>query len=596
MSLVLTSAYSYQAPLRSKIIFKSNDGTDTYFTHDGFAPDPSTINVFYSDVERAAGESGSFNVVVEDSGNIINKDHLKNTKVYILLGKEQTGYKYFFVGKGRIFSIRRPRSYYQEYLISGPSTKIRAAELMLLWRKSTDKVNNPDYGIGQLVIDSLTDRKPRPLNREAVDDITDWNVGYSDDEDQGGIAPELNVINLPIVNEVFTTYWDWLDRNAALTGAPWDLDYNETTGEEVLTMSYPSSRHSGITIKSGDLKAANDRADKTAYIFDEFNIEDNSTSDVGVATRLYTTTIIDREVISSSNHDHGSTALVSRALAQQLIIENDQRRITSLGFIMSKVGEPESPKDRVNGDICLDFGDNTPRGKTIATFQIPLSDIKSTPDTIFVDDIDVKIRFLQGNNKIWIRLFQRSGLDGDPNTDAANAVRWHHSGTFAIAQLTYSANSTNNGGDYKLRDTMTWATSNMGPTYAYNVFSNIRRLQARTNATAAKVLDVIESFYDTSHLSDFRSVNAQLGLALARRSKSRRTVPLRVTIPNNFLYKPYQLVDFNDGLSNEFQTLQVARARYVMSALPGDNPLGAMWSEITLQGEINPIIGSCSCL
>jgi hypothetical protein len=595
MSQVLTSAYSYLMPVRSKIIFKSNDGADTYFTHDGFAPNPSTINVIYSDCERASGETGSFNIIVEDSDNIINKDHLQNTKVYILLGKEQAGLKYWFVGKGRIFNVRRPRSFYQEYLISGPSTKTRAAELMLLWRKSTDKTNNPDYNIGQLVIDSMTDSKPRPLNREAFDDITGWNIGYDDEEDQGGISPLLNAINLPVVNEVFTSYWDWLDRNAALTGAPWDLDFNETTGDEVLTMAYPQDRHSGVTIKSGDLKSAIDRADKTAYIYDEFNMENNSTSDVGVATRLYTTTIIDKKSVSASNHNHGSANLVSKAIAQQIIIENDQRRITSIGLILSKVGDPESPKDRVNGDIVLDFGDNTPRGTVLATFQIPLSDIKTEATTIFVDDIDIKVRFLQGNNKIWIRLFQRSGLDGDPNTDSTNTVKWHHSGVFGIAQPTFSAISSNNAGDYKLKDTMTWSTAALGPTYAYDVFSNIRRLQARTNASAAKKLDIIETFYDTSHLSDFRSVNTQLALALARRSKSRQTIPVRVTVPNNFLYKPYQLVDFNDGLSNQFETRQVARARYVQSSQPGENPIGAMWADITLQGEINPLIGSCSC-
>jgi hypothetical protein len=160
MSTVLTSAYAYQQPLRSKITFKSNDGADTYFTHNGFTPTPSTINVIYSDCERAAGETGSFNIIVEDSGNIITKDHLRNSKVYIQLGKTEPTLQYYMVGKGRVFQIRRPRSYYQEYLISGPSTKVRAAELMLLWRKSTDKINNPDYGVGQLVIESMTNSKP----------------------------------------------------------------------------------------------------------------------------------------------------------------------------------------------------------------------------------------------------------------------------------------------------------------------------------------------------------------------------------------------------------------------------------------------------
>src|SRR4029453_19434520 len=89
----------YFAPLKPRIRFKSIDGADTYFTFDGFAtPGTNPINAIYCDAERAVGETGTFNVIVEDSQNIINKDHLRNTKVYLDFAKSFVRQKKFFVG------------------------------------------------------------------------------------------------------------------------------------------------------------------------------------------------------------------------------------------------------------------------------------------------------------------------------------------------------------------------------------------------------------------------------------------------------------------------------------------------------------------
>ncbi len=596
MATVLTTSYGYRLPCRPRITFTNLDGTVTYHTFNGFNSPNNDLNLVYVDCERSAAETGSFNIVIQDLSNIVNKDHLRNARVLMEFGKSTTSFLPYFIGYADIFQNRRPRSFYQEYLLSGPSSKIQAAELMLLIRKATNKARNPDYGIGNLVVDMVTKRKSRPLNREDIQQITGWVVDLV--SDGGGVADEMNKVFLPIVNEVFSTLWDFLERMSAISGAPWDIDY-DAAWNETLTMKYPTASHSGITVKSGDLRNPTDNAAKVSYINDAFTIEDNASTDAGVATRLYTTTVIDRKVISSQMSNRGASTLVSTALAQQAIIENDQRRITDLALILSKVGDPQSPKDRVNGDIVLDLGDNTPRGQVISTFKIPLSDIKSTPDTVFINDLDVKIRFLQGENKIWIRLFQRSGIDGDPNIDSANTIRWHHNGVFNTTQPVYTATSTGLGaGDYNLKDTLTWSSANKGPTFCYEIFSKINRLESRSNPSQAKIIRWKERFIDTSFIQDFPTVNRFLSLNLAQTSKARRTIGgFLVTIPDNYLFKPYHWVSFNDGLSNEFQDLQVQRSRLVVSALPGDyNSIGAMEMEVTLGGSHNPLLGSCACL
>jgi len=591
---------SYGKPIQARVNFTTLDGEDTLYTWSPME-EIRELNVMYLDVERAMQETGSFNIVVEDSTNAITKANLAFLRVEIELGKTVADLKPFLAGFIDIPRASRPRSFYQEYQLSGPSSKIQASELMLLYRKAADDPNNPKYGIANIVKDMITRRVWRPLNQDDVQEITElqggrWTVDLV--SEGGGIADELNKIIYSRINESFSTPWDFLERMSAITGANWDLEYGADF-EQILTMGYNSSRGTGVTIKSSDLAGVSDQPDKTAYIWGDFSIEDNASVDAGVATRLYTTTIIDEQVISSQNSNKGATSLVDKAIAQQLIIENDQRRITDLLFILSKVGNPTSPNDRVNGDIVMDFGDNTPRGRVLATFNIPISDIKTTPTNIFVNDVDVKVRFLQGENKIWIRLFQRSGIKGDPDNDPANTIFWHHNGIANSVQSVYTAISSNNKGEYKLKDTMTWNSANLGPIYCYSVFANIRRLQARSNPSQAKILRWKEAFSDTSFLTNISESNLFLSKDLARRSKARRSISsILVTNPNNFLFKPYQTVSFGDSLSNEFNEMQVQRARYVISALPStdSSPVGALNCELTLGASYNALIGNCSCL
>ena len=241
-------------------------------------------------------------------------------------------------------------------------------------------------------------------------------------------------------------------------------------------------------------------------------------------------------------------------------------------------------------------GTNRPTGMTIATFQIPLDTIGTTASTIFVNGLDTTIGFLPGATKIHVRLFQRSGFDGSPNTNILNTIRWHNNNVFNTVQDVTT--STAVGGEYSKRSVLPWNTNNMGPIFCCGIYSKINRLQARTNQSAARVLRLKEKFYDTSFMgADFQSINRILALTLSKVSKTRRSVDnLICTIPNNFLFKPYQGISFEDPTSNTFQDLDIQRARIVCSALPGEQSvLGAYHQEITVSSGFNRLLGSCSC-
>jgi hypothetical protein len=258
-----------------------------------------------------------------------------------------------------------------------------------------------------------------------------------------------------------------------------------------------------------------------------------------------------------------------------------------------KIGNPESPKDRVNFDIVADNND-TPTGKVLETFEIPLSSIKSEVDTIFVTDLDLKEKsIIGGTPKIWIRAFQRSGITGNPINDPANTIAWHHNGIFNTAQPLKSASAP--GGDRELKDSLAWTVSSNGPIYTFGLFSDIRRLLSRLNPQSLRRIRRKEEFIDSSNFNDPISINRLLALQLSLTSKSRVQAPEFMTsIPNNFIFRPYQEVTL---VTPKFTgDLRVQRVRYSFGAIKGESAVGAIHAFITLGGSYNPLIANASCV
>ena len=570
--------------------------------YSGFVGGQRDMNLTYVDCADTIDESGTFNLIINDNENVVNKDHIRNAKVRIKLGKEGQILNTFIIGFGDIFDISRPATNFQEYKLSGFGTQIQASEMLMLVRKAADTDDDGDLlPEGQFNVDeqfqaSLTERKFTPLNRDDIGNITGW-------DENPDIASDLDT-NVPIINEVFTTFADYWDRLASMEGAHWFIDYS--TGREKFTVKHPDKLHTGVTIKSGDQRLASDKANRTAYIKGGFNITEDSSSGAGVHTRLYTTTIIDREEIIKYLVDKGRTSLNKRFIAQQIPIFNDQRRITDITLILERIGEPESPKSRVNGFVVMDEND-TPTGKTLGNFSVPISDLERDADKILIEGIDLKTRFLEGTNKIWIVLLDRSGIKGDVEDDPNNTVMWHHDNrlnqantvvsngqTIAVKSATFTPDDENDRDNFA---DQTWNVSSNGPTYSFKLMSSIRRLYSRTNPSAAKRMRFKEQFIDSSWLKNPKSVTRWLSLNLNPMSKPRRSISnVSVTIPNNFLFRPYQRVHVSDGLSGFADDMQIVNASYIISGLPGDPQYGTYHCDLTLSSSFNALTASCSCL
>jgi len=596
-----TSDPSYFMPIRPKIHFFSPDGDDFYFSFNGFS-NPEDVNVMYMDTSNTIGESGDFNIIIEDSANIVEKDHIRNAKVKIELGKTEADLSYFMIGFADIFDIQRPRTAFQQYRVSGFGSAIQASELLMLIRQAANEdnegnlnTNDPKFTVKRLFQRAVQESKFRPLNRHSLGDFTGWGTNMKIDQ-------SMNT-NVPVLNEVFTTYWDFFDRMAALEGCDWFIDYS--SGTEVFNAQHPMKMNTGVRIKSGDLKLANDNAEKTSYIKQlGFNSTEDSSMSAGVRTGLYTQTIIDRKTIAQVFEHHGGTYLNKRFIAQQVPILNDQRRITELAFKLKLIGEPASPNSRVNGVVVKDDG-NKPTGKILGTFEIPLSSIEENTQAVFIPNIDLHTRFLEGSNLIWLILKDRAGVKGDVESDPDNTVEWRHNGKVGqenkindvVVRSAVAEIDSENDRDNDNLDKQDWKVSATGPTYTFSIYSNIRRLLARTNPTMAAIVRRKEGLIDSSFLQSEKSVNRFLGLHLGVTAHPRRTISsVSVSVPNKYLFRPYQVVNFNDGLSDIQADFQIVRAAYIISALPGDPQLGTYQCELTLNNSFNSLLGSCSCL
>jgi len=584
--MVSTGDPSYTASIRPRVTIKTIDG-DPLYVYDAFeASNP--INLTYCDMEGAVSESGTFNLQITDNNNQIPKDNIHNVKVFLELGKTQASLEHFLIGYADIFKTDRQVTNSQVYNITGFGTALQAYQLMI-HRRETYKKTESDAKVYNIIDNALTKRLWRPLKEadESIEDITGWSPD--------GISTEVNT-PFTVINKAFTYFGDLCDELCSVTGAVWFIDCS--TGTEIFTLSYNTALHTPVVIKSGDLAdRINDPADTTSYIKTAFGVEDNSTTEGGVATRLITTTIQDEVQIFEQDDNNGATNTNMRAIGQQVVIDNDSRRIESVELLLSKNGDPQSPKGRLNGDIVLDNGSNKPSNDVLDEFHIDLGQIESNAKFIKTD-VDVSAKKLDvAQSKIWIRIFQRSGITGNPIDDNANCIQWRHNNVLNTNQTLYSGTSTTGGGDTDLKDTFTWSTTNMGPLYALRINSNIRRLFARTNKGAVHRLRLREQFLPTDFLEDPQDVIRYLSLNLSQSSKGRRGIgEFRVTVPNNFIFRPYQWIGFSDGLSDIADTLQVQRARYVISSTQGDPQIGTLHCDLTLSGLYNTLLQGCSCI
>ena len=599
-----TGGAPYTNPVRPRITIKTVDGQDTLYTYNAFEED-NDISVTGCSMENAVGETGNFSALINDHNNEIGKDNLHDVKVFMELGKTDSTFQHFIIGYADLFAVDRPGTNAQFYQLSGLGSKEWLYNLYIS-RREKYRRDEADAKIYNIITNAFTKRLWRPLKKqdESIQDVTGM--------DPSGISSKVNM-PLTIVDYQFVYFGDLADQLADASGAVSFVDFS--TGSEIYTFKFKPDLMTRIKIKSGDLAdRINDNPDRISYIQSGFIINDNSSKDVSFANRLYSSTIQDSiEVfpLDAVNYAAGSTNTTFKALGQQIILDSDTRRITELELHLRKRGEPTSPQSRINGGVFMDNGSNKPNmTHTLDIFHVDLGSIEEQGTKIAVP-VDIgEDRLFAAQSKIWVVIFQRSNEEdeegnpdgnGNPNHGEDHTVLWAHNNKFNILQQV-NGNTLFSGqapeGDFDSKSKLSWTTTDKGPTYYVKVFSDIRRLFARTSGQSKLRSRLKELFVASDFLDNPTDVMRFLSLSLSQTSKARRGIGnFTCTIPNNFLFRPYQQVSFNDGLSDTSEILQVDRAGYNCTASGRDDvPLGTLRANLTLSGSYNTLVGACNCI
>ena len=407
--------------------------------------------------------------------------------------------------------------------------------------------NATKYQINKLIKDLLTNKDYTLLGDDSLADrIASFDTTFP------FVSDDVNVI-FPKPRIRNKSAGEGIDEWSDIIGFNWYFVYPNSNPS--LVVKYPSHEYVPIIMKAGDTKDINaDLVQNTSYITDPFQKISSSSQESNVASVMSAVSKIQDAVIASKTVNKSSTLMNYKAIAMPFT--TNETNFTELTMLMSKIGEPESPKNRVNGAIYLNQS-SKPVGKVLE-FEIPLSDIEAEPTNVTVDLTENKrfIENLAGTNNFYIVIYQRSGKDGDPNHNTTDGVRVHRDintdGGSLIAD----------NGDRVLHSSLVWKPH--GPSYVFSIKSSLNRLYVATNQELVNQIGKKEPpALDFGFIEDVNVAQRYLSSFLYYASLYKVPIPLQVTVPNDFLFLPYQVIPnvfeaytFPGGIDIEIQEVE----------------------------------------
>lgn len=417
-----------------------------------------------------------------------------------------------------------------------------------------DELGNPqtlrakNYRIWRLVKDLLSNDAYTLLGDDALQDrIPFFDKTYS------GLKQNVDLI-FPRPRIKGQSAGTGLDEWSEIIGFNWYFDYSNS-GNPSFQLKWPQDETQQIVLKAGDTKDINnDDVLYTSYITEDFDKESSTSQEDNFANVISAVSKIQNLIMAQSKTDSSSTLMDFKAIAMPFTTQ--ETNFTELELMMSKQGDPSSPKNRVNGAIYVNVG-NKPVGKVL-DFEIPLSDIEDTPTIVNVD-LSQRKRFMENlggqTNFYWV-IYQRSGKSGDPNHNQTDGVRLHRDNSTTGASLIAE------NGDKDQHDKLVWKTH--GPNYVFTLKSTINRLFVSTNQES--VLEVGKKepqSLDFGFIEDVNTAQRYNSSILYYASLLKLLIPLKVTVPNDFLFKPYMRIPgvtvnkiFPGGVDLEIQEVE----------------------------------------
>ncbi|MGD1837508.1 MAG: hypothetical protein ACPKPY_05560 [Nitrososphaeraceae archaeon] len=564
---VTTSDSSYYNLVLPKIEIYDNIGSTLLVSYNGFESDSATINLIEYDLNLSSTQP-TFSLTFEDNDKMIDQTKIGiGNKVRILASKDGINFTHLLTG---YTETRSPNVNFNGdliYTISGFGEKASLNDLIINFRRASSSVEQenelivrPDsqMTVHELIRDIFEDTDIRVTGNRSVKDYLNLDLS--------GINANVNEF-IASINKPLSEVTNVIKFLLQISGA--NLEIKD--GRVIL--EYPQLQHSGIIVKN--IKESHDKANATSYFVGPWSYTDSISKSDGFANRIVVATTSDTKTVASNlEGQNGATILYNTILGQQF--QALDTRFSSIALVLSKIGQPFPDTDIadqvVKGEIRVHDDINNQPGPVIAEFKVPSSRISETSDTILVNNININSTVSSPSAKYWIIL-------RPVGTSPSNTIRWHHNSNFSKPnQISAIARIINS------QDPIDWRVSNYGPTYNFNVFSRIRRLQEYSDPGSISKFRLKERIIDLSFLDDPLSVVKASQAILGFMSKPvRKYNPTEITIPNEKFFFPGQYITIVDGVGghpeNRNIIAEVTEARYSGSG-NNDTSVGTMKCKI----------------
>lgn len=538
-----TADPSYDLPLRCKITLLSNDNTTTLITYDSFNPTANNTKVIQVLVSLAMNQTGTFSIFIEDDQQQIDRTQVGlGNRVVISAGKTSTSYQDIIHGYVKKVQINRDDTGILYYIFTGYGSQIICNERIIDFQKfasltstTTNTTNTTDqsmlaYNLFKTIFEG-TSALPLGASPTLIQ-----QGGFT----ENGIDTRVNDF-IPGIQQSLVNASSALNKIADYSGAIWGIQNDD------IFFRYPTAIHSGITIKNS--VSTTDLANNIAYWTGPYTYIDSCDQTDGFANRIWIKggAITDKPNISSGQA-LGYTDLYDKDIAQQII--PDSAQLKNLAVTLSLVGTGGAAGVQyVSGALIQDNGMGYPTGANVMNFQIPLSSIPITPTTVFDFNYKWFVQSLQPNVAYWLVLYAKG-------TDTSNTVRWWNDGD-TTTQNRFSATrqvtldpSTEDRNQFPLKtDSGGWSVSNTGPVYTHGFFENVRMITEASDPLSINKYGLSEVVHDVQFITDNQTMQEYATSILQSLAKPIRQMSFSyVTIPNNFVWLPGQLVDIVDPL------------------------------------------------
>lgn len=532
-----TKSVTYDRPIIYKMTIRSRDGKTTYQT---FTSTDTNPTIFISKTRCKLNTIlSNLTFTVDNSDGSVNPTHIKyGNEILLQIAKDPAFFSdpnsYAFIGNIDYPDVEREGFQLHQFNVNAYESKKIFYDSLIDFNKSAPvtALDNPTtttakkFQINNLIKDALSNRLYTLLGEDSIQERFTSLALDNISDDVNIIYPRPRFKKVPSGT--------MLDDLADIIGFNWYLTYQG--GTKHFNLKYPTEEAIPIRMISGKEKDINtDLAASTSYIVDPFRLESSASQEANFATRLSAVSQISPLVVASQTTNLSSTTLNAKAIATPF--NTIETNFTILNLTLSKQGEPESPKNRVNGSIFLNVS-NKPQGKVL-DFAVDMDDIESKPTNVTIDLTEEKrfIENLAGFADFYIVLYQRSAKKGDPDPDATNTIRWHRDLSTAGGSLI----TTSFGGEREKYLQFVWQTH--GPKYCFSLSSAVNRVLVNTNYNMLPLVGKIEPTpLDFSFISDVQTGIRYLSAIMYYAALFKVPVPLQVTLPDNFLFRPYQII------------------------------------------------------